>query len=326
MGNWIEEAAERAVRHESIDAVILFGSRARGDAHVDSDWDICMVGSRRPEDIEATMALAEYPDEQTRVDVLWRNRNRLREDTSAGTVWADVVRHGRVVAGDSAILANIEIKPMKESDITRAFEIAGRKIAIAVNHAREETAADGNLKVLISIDGTEASAFAAEQLSRGLLGLSGAQPGSGHDVNKNAEILESVADKSTDPKRADTLRAVANAIRRMNGGTHHARGAAYSGQAEPRDRWEDRIAEVARTYSEVLEGALAATGPLAGLARLPESERIRKIIAGAAETGSGTCRAINEAGTRHLATRTRRALKRWERQWEAESTMSARNE
>ena len=148
MGHWIEEAAKRAVRREGIDAVILFGSRARGDAHGRSDWDICMVGSRRPEDIEGTMGLVEHRDGHTRFDILWRNRDRLREDTREGTVWADVVRQGRVVAGDTAVLANIEIKPMKESDITRAFEIATRKIATAVNHAREETAAAGNLKVL----------------------------------------------------------------------------------------------------------------------------------------------------------------------------------
>ena len=145
-------------------------------------------------------------------------------------------------------------------------------------------------------------------------------------MNRNAEILESLADQANDETRTSTLRAVANAIRRMNGGTHHARGATYSGNAEARERWEERLAQVAQTYGEVIEGALAGTGSLAGLARLPESKLARQIFAKAADTGSATCRAINEAGTRHLAVRTRRALKHWEHQWEAEATMCTRNE
>ena len=319
MEHWIEAAAERAVRRRGIDAVIVFGSRARADAHEHSDWDICMVGSRRPGNIEATMGLDEFRDGHTRFDVLWRSRTRLRTDTSEGTVWADVVRHGRVVAGDPAILADIEIKPMRDSDIARAFEIAARKIETAVHHAREEATASETLRVLINIDGTEASAFAAEQLTRALLGLLGAQPGGGHDVSRNADILESAAHEANDPGRADTLRAVARAIRRMNGATHHARGATYSGQAQSREQWETRIAQVARTYTEVIEGAVTATGALADLARLPERARMRRLIAGVARTGSELSSAINKAGTQHLAPATRQALRHWERQWNVEN-------
>ena len=34
---------DRVVRHFDPDLVILFGSRARGDAHPDSDWDLLVV-------------------------------------------------------------------------------------------------------------------------------------------------------------------------------------------------------------------------------------------------------------------------------------------
>jgi uncharacterized protein len=39
----IEIAADRLVQATGAEAVILFGSRARGDNRPDSDWDICVV-------------------------------------------------------------------------------------------------------------------------------------------------------------------------------------------------------------------------------------------------------------------------------------------
>lgn len=44
----VETAAERLVKATHAEAVILFGSRARGDHQPDSDWDLCVV---LPDDI-----------------------------------------------------------------------------------------------------------------------------------------------------------------------------------------------------------------------------------------------------------------------------------
>ena len=120
-----------------------------------------------------------------------------------------------------------------------------------------------------------------------------------------------------------TLQAVAEAIERTNGGTHDARGATCTGKAEQRKQWEDRIAQVARSYADVIEGAMAGTGPLAGLHGIPESKRAREIIANKTGAGRETCTAINEAGIRHLRTTTKRALRAWEKQWEAATTIIA---
>ena len=323
MKSWIRDAAERAVRHEGVDAIILFGSRARGDTHHASDWDLCMVGSHRPERIEEAMGLEDYRYESGRVDIIWQDRNTLCHETSAGTVWAEIVRHGRVLAGDPKILHNIEIKPIKKSDIARAFAITTKKVETAVHHAREASRSSPNRRALAEIEGTEASAFAAEQLSRALVGLLGEQPGGGHDVNTNAKVLQRAAEKTIDSDQAHTLQAVADAIERTNGGTHDARGATYTAKAEQREQWEGRIAQVARTYTEVIEGVMAGTGPLAGLHAIAESGRAREIIANEAEAARETCTAINEAGIRHLRTTTKRALKGWEKQWEAVTKMSA---
>ena len=316
MENWLNHAAARALRHDGVDAVILFGSRARGDPRNDSDWDVCLVGSNEPTDIEGTMHLVDYRYEANSVDVLWRSREDLREHTTEGTVWAAIVRDGQVVAGDKEILTDIEIKPMKGTDIVQALAIAGRKIKTAINHAREENAAEESRKFLINIDGTEASAAAAEHLARGLLGLLGAQPGSGHHVARDADILDAAADRDPTRERASTLQRVANAIRRMNGGTHDARGATYSGTPERRDQWEHRIAEVARAYAEVVDGVMNAAGPLAGLEQLPEHGRVKDIMSEVGKTAVHIGDAIRKQGTDHLKADTRHAVNQWMAHWD----------
>ena len=317
MNTWLQDAAERAVRYEGIDAVILFGSRARGDAGRHGDWDLCVVGSRRPESIDAALGLADCRYESGRVDLVWQDRQALREQTSAGSLWADIVRDGRVLAGDSEILRGIEIKPMKKSQIVGAFAWATKKIETAVHHAREATTSSSRRRALAEIEGTEASGFAAEQLSRGLLGLLGEQPGGGHKFNTNAEILRRGAEGATDPGQACVMRAVADAIERTNGGTHDARGATYDGHPKERERWEEHIAEVARLYTEVIKGIMTSTGTLAGLHEIKQADRAREIIANEAAAGRETSVAIDAAGIRHLKIDTKRALKAWEKQWSA---------
>lgn len=45
----VNEAALRLARATGAEAVLLFGSRARGDWRPDSDWDLCVV---LPDDVE----------------------------------------------------------------------------------------------------------------------------------------------------------------------------------------------------------------------------------------------------------------------------------
>ncbi len=320
MARWLEKAAARALRHDGVEAIVLFGSRARGDPHDESDWDVCLIGNHEPGNIEDALLPMGTETHGARVDVLWRNRADLRNDTSAGTVWAAIVRDGEVIAGDGTVLANIEVSPMKRTDIVRAFAIAAVKIRTAVHHAQEETNATEDEVPFINIEGMEASSAAAEHLSRAVVGMLGAQPGSGHNVNTDAEILNKSADDTDSAERATTLRASANAIRRTDNRTHDGRGVAYSGNAELRTHWERRVANVARTYAEVVDGAMNARGPLKGLAEGPDSERVRGIITEVARTACRTIRRINAGGIGHLAADTQDALKAWERQCSTAAT------
>ena len=301
--------------------MILFGSRARGDTHETSDWDICVVGGgHEPQDVEGTLYLEDYPDEDTRVDVLWRHRDALRHDTSAGTVWADVVNHGRVLAGDENILADIRITPMKQSDIVRAFETSASKMHTASTQTLAAATGSAHRQRLANSEGMEASGAAAEHLTRALMGLVRVQPASGHHVLRNADLLREIANTTRNERHARALRAVAHTIARTNGRTRSARGVGYHGRTETRKEWEARIREVARGCAEIMQAALERSGPLADTMHLPHARKIRETAARAAQTTRDTCRAVADIDTTHLAPETARALDAWRRALEARPT------
>ena len=184
----IEQAARHAASHPGIDAVILFGSRVRGNARPSSDWDLCVVGDRKPHDLHALLGLAGAA--ASPVNLLWRNRRELRNETREGSVWADIVRHGAVLAGDSGLLRRIRIAPMRNVDIQWALLAAVDAAAECAEASAVSPEAPREHAQLRAVKGTALSARAAEFLTRALLGLMGAQPGGGHDVSADAGILE----------------------------------------------------------------------------------------------------------------------------------------
>lgn len=92
----IRAAAERAVaEHDGVDAVVLFGSRARGDHRPDSDFDLAAIG-KRPDD--ATQALLAAHPKVERVHTA-RPADLRRRANTATAIEAAIVRQGIVVAG-----------------------------------------------------------------------------------------------------------------------------------------------------------------------------------------------------------------------------------
>ena len=210
---WLARAAEAVLRHPGVDAVVLFGSRARGEPHEYSDWDLCVVGDHEPEDVVRTLLPLEIGTDGARVDVLWRDRGKLRNETSAGTVWAGIVRDGKIIAGDAAVLTDITVGPMKRKDIVQAFRTAADKACTTVELVAKEANAVGTRVFDRNQQGTRTSCAAAEHLSRALTGMVTGQPAGRHDVNADAGILDCKTDRTQHHGHAKTLRACANAPR-----------------------------------------------------------------------------------------------------------------
>ena len=305
----LADVAERAIEHEGIEAVVLFGSRARGTATRTSDWDICVVGEREPDDLEGIMAIDTGGEE--RIDIIWRTMRALREETHEGTVWADVVHHGHVLAGMPALLEGIEVKPMKRGDIIQSFTVALGEIQTTLLSAIRVARAAGAVKDLRRVETTRASAAAAEHLSRAMLGLVGAQPGQGHDVRRNAEIVSRLARREPDVSTQRMLKEMSAQILSMNGGTHGAHAAPYTGDSETLSRSYQRVFQAMETCAMVLEGGLCGTGRLKGLGQHREATRIAGILEEVASIARQITGEIRAETTGQLSDDASQALKRW---------------
>ena len=270
----VERAARHAASRPGIDAVILFGSRVRGDAGPWSDWDLCVVGYRKPHDLHALLGFAGPPAPP--VNLLWRSSRELRDETREGSVWADIVRHGAVLAGDPGLLREIRIAPMRNVDIQWALLAAVDAATECAQASAVSPEAPAEHAQLQAVKGTAMSVRAAEFLIRALLGLMGAQPGGGHDVSGDARILERHAQAQPPGLERELMDALVPMIRTMDGGTHEAHAAWYSREAESNDRWQRRAKNVMYAHSVVLAGALLGEGELGALGMHPTTQSLRK--------------------------------------------------
>ena len=142
---------------------------------------------------------------------------------------------------------------MKRASVVRAFAMATIKIDTAMRCARHEANASEDMTDWLDVEGMETSCAAAEHLSRAITGMLGAQPGSRHDANTNADVLDRTADATADHEHAQTLRArtrsVGPTVRRTaheRSRTTHARSHARAGNGGSRTS----PARVPRSWTE----------------------------------------------------------------------------
>jgi HEPN domain-containing protein/predicted nucleotidyltransferase len=105
----IDELASRIAAAERPWRIVLFGSRARGDAREDSDYDIIVemdVGDARPLDVQVRIQrLFRGRPWSLDVKVLPPNEIERRRDDPGAIEW-DAAREGRVIYADPAAAAS----------------------------------------------------------------------------------------------------------------------------------------------------------------------------------------------------------------------------
>jgi excisionase family DNA binding protein len=92
------------------EAVILFGSRARGDARAESDFDLAILApdgvARRRVAMRAYESLADVPDRSVAVDIVVLTPSTIATERDlAGSIVGAVAREGVVLYGSRAALA-----------------------------------------------------------------------------------------------------------------------------------------------------------------------------------------------------------------------------
>ncbi len=217
----LKSAAERMLAQTGgAMAVMLFGSRARGDHRPDSDWDIAVITDG--EDRNGKFRYIGCPDVfrslPGRINVLALPFETLRRKrNSAGYLAVSLAREGRVLAGDMPEIGKLEKRPYmnpeklaeKLEDIWRIIRIIGREAAETVEDMDGDPKSFGKTLVI-------ESANASELFVKMVINRRTGKHLWGHD-------LHALADKFGKRDREGSWSSLVDMIRSLNGYTrkHH---------------------------------------------------------------------------------------------------------
>lgn len=225
-------AAEAVGAIPGIEAVVLFGSRARGTARETSDWDIAILSHATPGDERAATRLF---DELERVNPIVIQQASIEEHCNEGLrIESVIARQGRLLAGDwtppPCRSGDLDVKPEDFRDHldTATRDLRGALVVLC------DTAFKGLLYVPKLV---EESQQAAETLAKTVIAGFGLSPATVHELDKLATQLENAYRGRT--RDAEERKFFAAAIRELDGNTKAAHGARY--EAVPVE-WPERTA------------------------------------------------------------------------------------
>ena len=259
-------------------AVILFGSRARGDHRDDSDWDIAFIT-----DSEESLPTAVYQDLkklETRESIVVQgfalSQERFCEDAcSLGNIAAPIAREGQLIAGRCG-WPKLESEPTLKLDEYLDWRSRGMiRIAFASNNLAKaiDDARTGSTRAELG-EFVAASSDAAERFAKIAFGKLASGTGvdipRGHQVNEIVKALDRVLERSVGPNaawwRSDRGMKVRDLLCKMNGHGHEDHQSGYPGStinAEVIARAANRLA--ATVSFAILE-----------VEELPDSEDLRQ--------------------------------------------------
>ena len=319
----VRAAAERAVREDGALAVILFGSRASGQARPGSDIDLAVIGDGEPR--KARRKLYRRLCEHFDLDVLARDLQDLRENAYAGTAWGDIVRQGRTIAGEIKELKEIEVVPITRRDL--AMKLAGGCTSAAARcigaatavyraeteaeaaHAQDDEEALENLELVRYNKTKEAapdSVYLAEHTVLALATIVEARK-SGHDLNDAAEKLRLKAVQlglTGRAEKAEHVQALVPAVRDLNGNSADAHNAPYM-EPPPLHETITRLSRATALQTDTLRGLIKGDGPplvahRSRKGKTPQNTETEKELA--------KMRRLARAGARSIAEDGRRAI------------------
>ena len=239
----LRERAEEVVRRApAVEAVVLFGSRARGTAGPGSDWDIALIGKSGETPEAAYRLFGELPG----VRLLGFRAGEIeRHRDTAGALEAALARQGITLAGDwqrpvcRREALTMDVVRMR-ANLDNATDAVTRAVMAGVDylHARGRKRSDWTPVTTGSVD-------AAEYVAKAILTGYGLNPREVHFLDALAEQLATAYRGRNDARQATW----AERVRAMNGTTRTRRlhDADYrrfvTPPAEPLERSVERIGQ-----------------------------------------------------------------------------------
>ena len=243
----LRERAEEVVRRgPAVEAVVLFGSRARGTASPRSDWDVAVI-ERNGKAADATYRLL---DDLPGVRLLGIGADEIeRHKNTAGALEAALAREGVTLAGvwhrprcreEGLNMDMVRIR----SNLANATDNVGKAVLAGIKHlyaVEDWERTDWTTVTTGSVD-------AAEHLAKAVVTGYGLSPREVHFLDALADQLKNAYRGRNDPRQAYW----ADLIRSMNGTTRTRRlhDADYrrftAPPAEPLERSVERTGQVQR--------------------------------------------------------------------------------
>ena len=271
-------AAEAVGSIPGIEAVVLYGSRARGTARATSDWDIAILSHASPDDEQAAKRLF---GELERVHPVVMNPESIEAHCNQGTrIESAIARQGRLLAGDwTPPRCRTEDLDVPTEDLGNNLDIATRDLRSAFLSLCD-AAFKGQSYVPNVVENSQQ---AAETLTKTIIAGFGLSPTAVHDLNALATQLENAYRGRT--RGAEARRRFAATIRALDGNTEAAHKARYHEEpVEQPARTAERISRTLRLQTEWLrwyathnsemhEAAVTAGREIADAAGLVEGMR-----------------------------------------------------
>ena len=233
-------AAEAVGSIPGIEAVVLYGSRARGTARATSDWDVAILSHAAPDDERAATRLF---DKLERVQPIVLKPESIEEHCNQGTrLESAIARQGRLLAGEwtppPCRMEDLDVQP---EDLGQNLDTATRDLR-GVFLALCDAALDELLHVRKVV---EESQQAAEALAKTIIAGFGLSPATVHDLYALATQLENAYRGRT--RDAEERKFFAGAIRDLDGNTRAAHLARYhAAPVEMPERTAQRIGRTLR--------------------------------------------------------------------------------
>lgn len=206
----IRAAAEATLeRWPAASAVLLFGSRARGDNLPSSDWDLAVV-TDEPQNLPRDLPLLDLAELHHReIDVAFISDGDIRRHRNLlGRLGCSLARDARPIAGSWSPPSGLKEPEMDHEmyheEISNSLQHFAEALRSALYARRGLTAAAGQRAANSFVN---RSADAAEHLAKAMLIRNGHQPRSIHDIARLADGI------------AAEFPALAEAIRSLNGHT-----------------------------------------------------------------------------------------------------------
>ena len=230
-------AAEAVGSIPGIEAVVLFGSRARGTARAASDWDVAILSHANSDDERAARRLF---GELEQVSPIVMQPESIEEHCNQGLrIESAIARQGRLLAGDwtppPCRSVDLDVKP---EDFRQNLDTATRDLRSAL-----VALCDAAFNELLYVPKVvEESQQAAEALAKTIIAGFGLSPVTVHDLDKLAAQLENAyRGRTRDAEKKNVLRRGHPGTGRQYGGRSYRSLSRRAGGAAGADCRSNRM-------------------------------------------------------------------------------------